>query len=1177
MEQLDEQSKLRKYILNDISDEARSEIEERLLTDDEYFEEVSMAEENLIQDYADGNLDAKERERFENCFLSSEENRQKVKFARALRKYVNEAENSSQPEKKQGFFDSLKAFFSAPVPIAFAVLIIAGIVGFFIWKNYSNNSEVLIALNEAYKTERPIESRISDFDYAPAKNTRGANDKTDKTQLELAKTLALRAVTKNPAAESHHALGRVYLTEKEFDKAIEQFNQAIKLTPNNAKLHNDLGIAIMEKARSHTEGNLENFGRANKEFAKAIELDKNLLEAYFNQALCIQTYLPNQAKEAWQKYLELDSTSRWAEEARKNSEAIEITKPISKTREEVLQSFFEAKQNDDREKVWQTLSRNRGMVTGKLIPQQLAFLFADAKSNNDQTKANEYLEALVYIGKLEEEKSGDLFWKDMAQFYSTVSKDKIPVLKQAQDAVREGYQLLLIQEYRKSLDKFSSAKLAFSNLTNTTEEKLCDHWIAFNLFHQSHLEESNKIFEELAVLGKTRHYKWLATQGHIRLAYNQISENEYTKAIGNSEKVLDYVEKTEDFFSQNTALTTIAFIYKDLGRYEISLKFSEKSLKMGQFPEASRNQKWTDYLSITESLQELKFYDSALFFQKEALKIAQDLNDKYNEQVSNLYLARIYILQKRYDEAENHIQESMRIAKTFSDEGSRQKSLAHAQIQYGNLKRLREEYQEAIDILNESGTFHDNSEFQLLKYSLHKEKLLAYLKIKNDDEIRSELQVILGIFRTHRIKILEEQNRTSFFENKQSIYDIAVDYEFGKGNYAAAFDYLEESRSRSLLDLQNSIIKVSVREKEPEVRFSPNVFEPLKLSQIQTEMPENVQLLEYTILDDKVLIWLISKSSLSVAKYEISSEILQKKILAYLNLISKNIESDEQRNLASELYGILISPIKDKLDADKETCLIPDKILFRVPYAPLFDKRYFIEEYKIFYAPSANVFLICSKKAKEMETNTSEILLSIGNPTFNQDAFANLQPLPSAKKESQQIREYYNNSIIFTEENATKENIKKNLTKVEVFHFAGHYVNDVHSPLFSSFILAGKDKTEASLANYEIIGEKLSHLRLIVLSACQTQIEKYYNGEGMIGASRTFLATGVPLVVASQWEVDSDATAQLMNDFHRRRKMEKLSTAEALRQAQIEMLKNEKYRQPYYWAAFITLGGYSKF
>ncbi len=96
-------------------------------------------------------------------------------------------------------------------------------------------------------------------------------------------------------------------------------------------------------------------------------------------------------------------------------------------------------------------------------------------------------------------------------------------------------------------------------------------------------------------------------------------------------------------------------------------------------------------------------------------------------------------------------------------------------------------------------------------------------------------------------------------------------------------------------------------------------------------------------------------------------------------------------------------------------------------------------------------------------------------------------------------------------------------------------------------------------------------------SACDTEIEKYYKGEGVIGAARTFLATNVPLVVASQWSVDSEAAKELMIRFHQLRKTENVSTAEALRQSQLEMLKNETFKKPYYWSAFVTLGGYTQF
>jgi CHAT domain-containing protein len=102
---------------------------------------------------------------------------------------------------------------------------------------------------------------------------------------------------------------------------------------------------------------------------------------------------------------------------------------------------------------------------------------------------------------------------------------------------------------------------------------------------------------------------------------------------------------------------------------------------------------------------------------------------------------------------------------------------------------------------------------------------------------------------------------------------------------------------------------------------------------------------------------------------------------------------------------------------------------------------------------------------------------------------------------------------------------------------------------------------------------------LIVLAACETGVDKYYDGEGMIGASRTFLAAGVPLVVASQWSVDSEATTEIMVRFHKYRKTGGLTTAQALRRAQLDMLDgdNKLYRDPYYWAGFVTFGGYTQF
>ena len=99
LEETHEYAEIRKYLLGNIqAEDKRRKIEERLMLDDDYFEEVLIEEEELIQDYVDDQLSADERQRFEKHFFISEERRQKINFARALRRYINEQQS---PKKKK--------------------------------------------------------------------------------------------------------------------------------------------------------------------------------------------------------------------------------------------------------------------------------------------------------------------------------------------------------------------------------------------------------------------------------------------------------------------------------------------------------------------------------------------------------------------------------------------------------------------------------------------------------------------------------------------------------------------------------------------------------------------------------------------------------------------------------------------------------------------------------------------------------------------------------------------------------------------------------------------------------------------------------------------------------------------------------------------------------------------
>lgn len=71
-------------------------------------------------------------------------------------------------------------------------------------------------------------------------------------------------------------------------------------------------------------------------------------------------------------------------------------------------------------------------------------------------------------------------------------------------------------------------------------------------------------------------------------------------------------------------------------------------------------------------------------------------------------------------------------------------------------------------------------------------------------------------------------------------------------------------------------------------------------------------------------------------------------------------------------------------------------------------------------------------------------------------------------------------------------------------------------------------------------------------------------------------AVGVPTMVASQWKVDSASTAKLMIAFHKRLKVETAtnshSKASSLQQAALTLMKEPRYRHPYFWAGFVVIG-----
>jgi hypothetical protein len=99
-----EQGTTRLYLLGKLDETRQAQIEERLLTDEAFYDELAMAEDDLTDQYLANQLSDEERSSFEKYFLATPERLQKLRFARSLKRYVDQAAGRSAKEENEPSF-----------------------------------------------------------------------------------------------------------------------------------------------------------------------------------------------------------------------------------------------------------------------------------------------------------------------------------------------------------------------------------------------------------------------------------------------------------------------------------------------------------------------------------------------------------------------------------------------------------------------------------------------------------------------------------------------------------------------------------------------------------------------------------------------------------------------------------------------------------------------------------------------------------------------------------------------------------------------------------------------------------------------------------------------------------------------------------------------------------------
>ena len=1171
---LETQTRLRNYLLGQCDEAECEAVETMVFTDDDLFEELQVLEDEIIDEYLNEKLSPEARAHFEEHFLAAPERIEQLRFASTFERYVE----SKTPKPVPGWQGWIHNVYSSPARVAvFAVVLV--VIALAAWQLFFRQSQVdkgLLALNAAYREQRPTEARISNFDYAPFGVTRGpAEEKVNQNELRRAELTLLNALNENPSGTAHHALGKVYLAKGEFDNAIKEFNAAIQFDSNNAQLYGDLGAAWLEKGKRDHDG--AELGRALENLNKAISLNPNLLEALFNRALCEEQMTAySQAENHWHEYLTHDSTSQWADEAGRRLKALEEKKQRgAQTKEELFKNFLQAYETTNDDAAWSALSRSRGR-TGNLIVEAL---LDDFFSSTDKQHNEGALRKLSYAGEVESAKGGDTFTRDLAHRLTAANAQQRQRIFQGRKLVKEAIGRYNQSEFKEAIEILSTADKQFLAAGDACNHMFVEAWIGYCYLRLPESEKALALFQRLSQSFSEQSYKSMLAQSLFAQADAFGGKNEFSKAIELANDSFALSKKIQDQANVMRCLHMITSMQLIIGDYNESLRAAFQALKLAEELPPDPKLTWPSYHEASLNFYFLNLPASALLFENEALRVATTGNLPLQASRSHDRLAVIHEHLGNLAEAMKNSELARTKGEKINDQRVRTNVLAHAAMILGRLYRETGEPKQAVDAFDTSLALYKELGIDIYQYQGHKGKLLALLQMNDNAAAQSELDQTLFWFEQNRDKIAEERLRDKFFDTEQDTYDLAVDFTYSRMNDSIkALNFAEASRARSLHDL---MIK-GARSSGDELEIL-SVAPTLKAEEIQSGMPEHTQLLTYAVLPDKIITWVITKQSIKTATVAVSRNELNQKTEQYLRLLTRASPSEaDVTRQAKELYAALIKPAEAYLDHNLQLCIIPDDKLNFVPFVSLVSPdsgRYLIEDYTLQVAPSATVFITSSKNAELRQMSGPERLLVVGNPRFDRTQFADLPDLPSAKREAEEIAAVYGATPL-TGEAAIASRVTSALTQADVVHLATHAVTENDSPLLSKLLLAAdRDETHHASSTYitaaDIYRMKLNRTRLVVLSACQTGVEKTYRGEGAIGLARPFMAASVPLVIASLWPVESEATANLMVSFHNHRKHDHVSTTEALRRAQVEALRSG--RGNYQWAAFVTVGGYANF
>lgn len=372
-------------------------------------------------------------------------------------------------------------------------------------------------------------------------------------------------------------------------------------------------------------------------------------------------------------------------------------------------------------------------------------------------------------------------------------------------------------------------------------------------------------------------------------------------------------------------------------------------------------------------------------------------------------------------------------------------------------------------------------------------------------------------------------------------------------------------------------------------------FSTIPIKILQEKLTDSEALIEYHLTDSILYIVIVTRKTISI--YDQRAENIEIEVHDNIRAI-KFFNLEKERKTAKNLYCKLIEPVEEILRIERinKLIIIPDKILCSFPFETLIISntgnghipKYLIIDYTVSYHFTSSLW--CKnlyKNSSNLNKSDNVRLLAIA-PIFNPEKGLNsdsfYQHLPNSEKEIEELEKLFTHSNInvhaLYRKEATKQNFLDYANNYSLIHVASHGVYNQENPELSGIVFYNEIlNSQSNLSNeFEtniLYVDETYNLSLdadlVVLSACSTGEGKEVTGEGLLTLYRGLFYSGAQNIIFSLWNINDKQTSDLMITFYTY-VLEGYSFSNALRNAKLTLLRNQKTALPIFWSNFILLG-----